>query len=77
MFLLILESEGQEETVDTHIAHFWWPQIFDLHYCDVAILTGSRLALLDLSDLKFGMEPSMGNIQPWLYLQVIPAKFTK
>ena len=66
MFLLILVSVSQMETVDTHIDHFWWPQIFDLHYCEAAILTGSRSASLDLSDLKFGMEPNMGNLQLWL-----------
>ena len=66
MVLAILESVSQEQNVDTHIDHFWWPRIFDLCYCEADILTDSRSASLDISDLKFGMEPSMGNLQPWL-----------
>ena len=66
MVLAILESVSQEQNVDTHIDHFWWPRIFDLYYCEADILTDSRSASLDLSYLKFGKEPSMGNLQPWL-----------
>ena len=53
MFLAILESVSQEETVDTHIGHFWWPRIFGLQYCEAKTIEARRKKVGGLSDLKF------------------------
>ena len=37
-FLSILESGDQEESADTHIDHYWRPQIFDLTHCEAKTL---------------------------------------
>ena len=66
-FLVILESGGQMESVDTHIDHIWWPRIFGLQYCEAKTSKAARSAAHGLSRPKIGMRPQEGHIQLWYH----------
>ena len=48
---------SQEETVDTHIGHIWWPRIFDLQYCEAKTLEALRKEGPWASGLKLTVDP--------------------